>query len=269
MNPHALWRRLIVSCCAGALGLGAISLVPGLSPALRPAVAAETDTVQPAVGKPLQEAQKQIAAQHYPQALVTLRQIDKIPGKTPYEILLTEEMRGLAAKGAGDTATALKSFALVVASPHLAPAQRLRFIQELAVIAYAAKDYATATQWLQRYAKDGGTDPQVTALLGQSYYLAGDYAAAAREFQAQNQAEIRVGRRPTENQLLLLLDCQTRLKDAAGHGATLEQLAADYPKPAYWSETPARRRPGARLRPAPRPRPRPAGARPRADEIGR
>jgi tetratricopeptide (TPR) repeat protein len=195
---------------------------------------AQKDTVRPEVGKPLQEAQKLVADHRYKEALAKVQQADAVKNKTPYESFVIEEVRGFAARAAGDAATAVKSFETVVAANRLPPAEQLRFIQTLAIDDYAAKDYPKAIQWASRYVKEGGTDAQVRTLLAQSYYLAGDYPNAAREIQAQLQAAQRAGEAPPEALLTMLADSALKQKDDAGYTDALQRLVASYPKKEYW-----------------------------------
>jgi tetratricopeptide (TPR) repeat protein len=193
-----------------------------------------TDTVRPEVGKPLQEAQKLVADHKYKEAMAKVQQADAAKNKTPYESFVIDEVRGFAARGAGDTVTAIKSFEAIVAANRLPAAEQLRYEQTLALDYYTAKDYPKSIQWATRYAKEGGSDGQVRTLLAQSYYLAGDYATAGKELQAQIEAARHAGQTPPEGLLTMLADSALKQKDEAGYTEALRLLVAAYPKKEYW-----------------------------------
>jgi len=225
-------RALILGVFAAGLGFSAF--------------AAETETVRPEVGKPLQEAQKLITERKYKEALDKVRVAEGVKDKSAYESFATLQTRGQAARGAGDYDTAVKSFEAVLGSDRLQGKERLSFIGEIAVDYYSLKDYPKAIQAAQRYFKEGGADNQIHTVVAQSYYLTGDYANAAKELQAQILAEEKANQAPPENQLIMLADAAHRQKDDAAYAAALEKLVSRYPKKDYWINLIAelRRKPG-------------------------
>ncbi|TMH05824.1 MAG: hypothetical protein E6H79_08270 [Betaproteobacteria bacterium] len=208
--------------------------------------AAAQEVVRPELGKPLQAAQEAAKAGKYDEALARLREADAVPNLTPHEAFLIARLRGFSALGAGDTATAIKAFELVINASETTPDELQRTLDALANTAYRAKDYARATSALERYFKAGGTNEALRLMLAQSRYLQGDAAGAARDLTAIIQADEAAKRATPELQLRLLASCQQQLKDEAGYTATLERLLAAYPKPEYWADRLARvaRQPG-------------------------
>ncbi len=226
-------RRVLV-CLLLTLGLSALA----------PAYSA--DTLRPEVGKPLQEAQQLIKAQKYKEALAKVQEADGVSNRTSYESFVIERMRGAAAAGAGEVGVAAKAFDAVLASGRLSNDEQLKIMQAVAESFYRAKDYVKTAEWVQRYEKAGGNDPNVHLLLIQSEYLGGDYAAAAKHLQAQLGADEKAGRTPTEDQLQLLANCYLKLNDEAGYVVALEQLVTYHPKKEYWADLLGRvqRKPG-------------------------
>ena len=78
--------------------------------------AASAQGVRPEIGKPLQAAQELIRASKFKEALAKIREAEAAGGRTPQENYLIDSMRGSAASGAGDNATAIRSFEAVIAS---------------------------------------------------------------------------------------------------------------------------------------------------------
>ena len=119
-------------------------------------------------------------------------------------------------------------------------------IESLAGGYYRAKDYAKATQWAQRYLKEGGTSQSMRQLLIQAQYESGDFASVARTLQAEVAADEKAGRVPPEERLQLLAYSQQKLNDTVGYVNTMEKLVAHYPKKDYWADLISRvqRKPG-------------------------
>jgi hypothetical protein len=194
------------------------------------------DSLRPEVGKHLQAAQELAQKGKARDALAQLNEAEGVAGKTAYEAFTIERMRASLAAAAGDNAQAAKSFEAVVGANKLSPAEQLKTIEALGGIYYRLKDYSKSAVWVARYLKEGGSDPAMRALLAQDYYLAGDYAAAARELQAELSAGAAGGQPPPEDRLQMLLACQRSLKDSAGYVQTMERLVSYYPKKEYWSD---------------------------------
>jgi hypothetical protein len=196
--------------------------------------AAAQEALRPAVGKPLASARSLLAAHNYAKAMAAVRAADAVPGKTPHETLIIEQMRAAIAQASGDTATAATAYQQLLNSGQVPPAEAVKLMQAEVSIAFKQKNYPQVVYWADRYLKAGGGDPAMRTYLIQGYFLQGNYAQAAKLQAAQIQAETRGGKPPVEAQLQLLYACQTHLNDKAGQLATIKQLVAYYPKPDYW-----------------------------------
>lgn len=205
-----------------AIGFTAATPLIGLT-----SLAHAADTVRAEVGKPLLEAQKMASSGRNKEALAKLREADNIGGKTPFESYQIERVRASAAAGAGDNATAIKAFEAVINSGRLSSAEAPKFTQGLAGMYYRAKDWPNAITWINRSLKDR-EDPQMRELLVQTYYVSGNYSAAAKELQGRGGN--------SEGQLQMLANIQLKQNDKAGYVATLEKLAGTYPKTSYWAD---------------------------------
>ncbi len=207
----------------------------GLAIIAQPLAHAE-DRVRPEIGKPLQSAQDLVRASKFKEALAKIREADAVGGKSPYETYLVERMRGSAASGAGDSATAIRAFEAVLASGRAPASDSLKIVESLATSAYNARDYASAIKWGNRYYKEGGGSAQIRTVMIQSYFQSGDYAASARESLADISAEEKSGRPPSEDKLQLLANSYLRQKNTAGYVATIEKLLNYYPKASLWAD---------------------------------
>jgi len=183
------------------------------------------DAVSPAVGKPLQEAERLIKSGHGREALGKVSEAEAA-AKTPGEKTLVLKMRGAAASAAGDNDAAIKAYEGVLGSGGASGREALTMVQAIAVGYYKKKDYAEAAKWTQRYFKEGGTDGAMRQMLLQTYYLQGDCAAVDR---AVNE------NRASETELQMMEDCYRRKGDSAGYVKAMEALVINYPKKEYWT----------------------------------
>ena len=208
-----------VAALVCALGLGSFASV------------ASAQGVRPEVGKPLQQAAEALKARRYPDAAAKVREADNASNKTGGEQATIDRMRAAVAAASGDVA----GMVAVVQGGKLPPGEQVRMIQSVAGAYYTQRDYANAATWTQRYFKEGGTDPQMRAILVQAYYLSGDCGAVSRSL-GDLSADESSGRAPAEEQLQMLASCYQRSKDNNGFALALEKLATFYPKKEYWSD---------------------------------
>jgi hypothetical protein len=80
--------------------------------------------LRPDVAKPLNAAQDLYRAHKYQEALTKIDQAAAVPGKTPYESLMVEEMRGAAAAAAGNNAVAAQAYETLLGSGKLSRRRR-------------------------------------------------------------------------------------------------------------------------------------------------
>lgn len=194
------------------------------------------ETVRAELGKPLQQAQDMMRAQRYKEALAKVRDADRVGAKNPTEQLMLDRMRGAAAQGAGDNATAAKSYEAAINSGKMPAGDNVKLMQALAILYYRAQDYAKSQVWIQRYIKEGGTDAQVRGLLAQTYFLNNDFAKAQKELQSTIAADEKAGRTPAEETYQLLVSTALKQNDNAGYVQAMEKLVRAYPKKQYWAD---------------------------------
>jgi hypothetical protein len=188
--------------------------------------------VRPEVGKPLQDASADIKAGRYREALAKVQEAEGVSGKTSNETYLIERVRFSAAQGAGDMAQAAQAVDALSSSGHSSPAERLPMTFAVGTGYYRAGNYAEAQKWLDRYRKEGGTDPQARTLLVQTYYLQKDCAGVSREVSSSSGV--------SEAELQMLATCYNNSGDKAAYTSTMERLLTAYPKKDYWYEVLAR-----------------------------
>jgi tetratricopeptide (TPR) repeat protein len=225
--------RLTAAALAIAAAFGAQLTPQG---ELRWSTAQAQEQVRAEIGRPLQAARDLIKQQKYKEALAKLKEAEAVPNRTAHENLLIEQMRASAAMQAGDLATASKATQALLSSGKLSAADQGRFAAGLASLYYREKNYAEAAAWAQKATAVNPGDKTMRGLMIQSYYLAGDTAAAQREALADVQAAEKAGQAPPEDRLQLLANIASKGTDKQAYIGSLEKLVAYYPKKEYWND---------------------------------
>ena len=194
------------------------------------AAVASAQSLRPEVGRPLQAAQEALKAKRYADAAAKVREADAVGNKSASEQTTIERMRAAVAAASGDIAGQVA----VINSGKLPASEQLRMVQSVAGSYYTQHEYANAATWTQRYFKEGGTDPQMRAILLQSYYLGGDCGNVSRTLSGVLNDDS--GRAPPEEQLQMLASCYQKTKDNTGYIGAIEKLATYYPKKEYWAD---------------------------------
>jgi tetratricopeptide (TPR) repeat protein len=232
-RPGRLFRALLVALVTM---VGAAVTAPFAQTNAPPANAPPANAFRPEIATPLQAAEELIRARKFEDALARIRQAEAVPDRTANENVAIDRMRGIAAAGAGDVATAARSFEAVLAAGRLEPAERARMIEVVAQLYFEGKDYPKAALWAARYLQGDAASADVRWLLIRAQYLAGDFAGAARELRAAVDAAAKSGVAPPLERLQMLASCYVKLGDDAGYAFTLEKLLATYPNREYWAE---------------------------------
>jgi hypothetical protein len=73
-------------------------------------------------------------------------------------------------------------------------------------------------------------------IIGQSYYLKGDWKGTLKFEQALVDSDIKAGKTPKDQSLQLVLSSCVKLEDGDCTTKALEKLVAYYPKPEYWKQ---------------------------------
>lgn len=178
----------------------------------------------------LQSAQAAMKAGKYAEAMASLAELDALPAKTVGEAFAIERNRVAAASLSGDEAQLLKSLEIVMDAGKLSATEKLEFSELLTRKHFNRKDFARTIVWANRYAGLGGNDPSIRRALVMSYYLNNEFARASEEVGADIQAAEKIGAKPTEEQLRLLVSCAQKRDDKVAYASAMEKYAAYYPK---------------------------------------
>ena len=230
-------RALLALTLAAGLGGANAADAPA------PAASQPANAVPASFATPFNAAQEMLKAGNGAGAIAKLKELDAaMPEQTPYEKYLVLRVRAPAEYTLNDTASAARDFDALLVDPLLPPEDKLLMLKSLSGLYYSSEQYPKAAIALQRYLDAGGDDVQLKQLLPMAQYAAKDYAAAAKGFRAEVDAEYAAGRTPTEKQLRLLYSAYVGLKDDAGSVMAIERMAVSYPKPEYWADLISRTR---------------------------
>ncbi len=225
---------LLATLVLGVAVVGATSFVPG-----QPAVAAdkkEENKVSKDLAKPLKAAQDSLNAKKYSDAIAKLKEAEANPKKTPYDQHIINALAGAAYARTNNYPEAEKAFEAQVNDGFTDAADLPRIVKAVAQINYQLKNYDKAIEYGNRAVKGGYADEDVDIIIGQSYYLKGDWKGTLKFEEGRVDNDIKAGRTPKDQSLQLVLSACVKLDDADCTTKALEKLVAYYPKPDYWKQ---------------------------------
>jgi tetratricopeptide (TPR) repeat protein len=188
------------------------------------------------LAKPLKAAQDALQAKKYSDALAKLKEAEGNPKKTPYDEHVINVLAGSAYARTNDYPDAEKAFEAQANDGFTDAADLPRIIKAVAQINYQLKNYDKAIEFGNRAIKNGNGDEEVNVIVGQSYYLKGDYKGTLKFLQPLADADIKAGRTPKDQQLQLIMSSCVKTDDAECTTKALEKLVTYYPKPDYWKD---------------------------------
>jgi tetratricopeptide (TPR) repeat protein len=223
--------RLAATLVLSAAVIGATSLVPVVA-----ADKKEENKVSKDLAKPLKAAQDALQAKKYPDALAKLKEAESNPKKTPYDEHVINVLAGSAYARTNDYQSAEKAFEAQANDGFTEQSELPRIVKATAQINYQLKNYDKAIEFGNRAIKGGYGDEEVNVIVGQSYYLKGDYKGTLKFFEPIVESDIKAGRTPKDQSLQLIMSSCVKTDDSACTTKALEKLVTYYPKPDYWKD---------------------------------
>ena len=217
-----------------ALGASAVLMV-ALYPA---AVLAEGKGQQPSakLAKPLHEAQEDLKAKKYTDAIAKLKEADATAGKTPYDQHVINEFLSNAYINTQNYAEASRVMEAEVDDGFTPEAEKPQMLRALTELNTALKNYDKVIEYGNRALKSEPGNERIRALVGQAYYLKGDYKNSLKFVEGDVDSQIKAGQTPKKDTLLLLYSSCQKLNDDACSTRAMEKLVTYYPQPDYWSQ---------------------------------
>jgi len=219
---------------AGA-ALGAAALLAPATALAQAAAPAAKQTNSAKLAKPLKEAHDDLGAKKFPEAIAKLKEADGIAGKTPFDQHLINDMLAYAYIKTNDFPDAAKAMEAEVDDGFTTGPELQQKVRGLSEVYYQIKNYDKAIEYGQRALKGGFGDDHTRTIVGQAYYLKGDWKGTLKFEDEQVTNTIKSGGTPALEPLQLILSACAKLEDSACQTKALERLVAYYPKPEYWS----------------------------------
>jgi hypothetical protein len=195
---------------------------------------AQAPTVSKALAKPLKAAQDAQAKKDWRGALAELDKADAIASKSAYDQYLISEMRGFSYVRLNNYAEAGRNLEAGLNSGFLAQDDVPARVRALSQINYQTKNYGKAIEYGNRAIKGGYADAELYTLVGQAYYVQGDFKGTHKFMDNYVADQIRRGQTPKKQSLELILSSCVKLKDDDCTTGALERLVKYYPSPEYW-----------------------------------
>jgi tetratricopeptide (TPR) repeat protein len=224
-------RPAVRALLVGAALVGATALIS------QPANAADDKkktVVSRELAKQLKEAQDLVQQKKYPEALAKLKEAEANPKKQPFDQHVIYELSGVAYAKTNNYAEASKVFEAEIGDGFLDEKEVPGRIKAVAQMNYSMKNYDKAIEYGNRAIKGGFADDEMKTLVGQSYYLKGDYKGTLKYYDAIVDQQIKAGQTPKDEALQLALSACLKLNDSECTTNHLEKLVEYHPKTEYW-----------------------------------
>ena len=199
-----------------------------------PVQAADKPMNSKAAGKPLQDAKKSLDAKKYPEAIAKLKEVQGISGRNAYDDFLINQMLSYAYLKTNNFAEAEKVLEPMLNSEFVPKSELPTRVKQLLTINYTLKNYDKVISLADTATKGGYADEEIQTLVGQAYYLKGDYKKSSQIMDGIIQNMTKSGKKPKEQTLVLVQNACTKSGDNNCLQRTYEQLVTYYPKPVYW-----------------------------------
>ena len=223
--------RFIPVVLLGAALAAAGVLLPAVS-----AFAQQKQTNSPKLAAPLKAAQEDIKAKKYSEAISKLKEAEGTAGKTPYDQHLINDMMGFAYIKTQNYAEAAKTMEAELDDGFTPAADVPQKVKALAEINYQLKNYDKAIDFGNRAIKGGFADDTIRTIVGQSYYLKGDWKNTYKFEEGIADAAIKAGQAPSNETLMLIYSACAKMNDDACTTKAMEKVVTYYPKPDSWAQ---------------------------------
>jgi tetratricopeptide (TPR) repeat protein len=189
----------------------------------------------PKAGKIIKEAHDDITAKKFADGIAKLKEAEGTAGKNAYDQHIINDLLGYAYAHTNDYPDAAKAWEAELDDGFISQADQNSRIRALAELYYQLKNYDKAIEYGQRAIKGGFGAPETPKMVGQAYYLKGDWKGTLKFEEGLVDAAIKSGSNPSNDSLQFVLSACVKLEDTACQTRTLEKLVIYYPKPDYWA----------------------------------
>jgi hypothetical protein len=187
------------------------------------------------IAKPMDAANKAIAARKWQEVLNKVREAEGITGYIPsaFDKFNMTEFKGYAYHQLSQYNDAARELENGLNSPCMAEAKKAERLKALTGLYYQMRNYPKAIEFANRGLKLR-QDPELMVTLGQAYYQSGKNADAVRVMNDVMRVIESQGGKPKENTMLTVLTACQKAQDNNCVTRLFEKLVVYYPKPEYW-----------------------------------
>ncbi len=228
-------KGTVMAVALGALLVCGVSVL-GVTSAHAAAPTKLAKKLTRAEGLPLQAAQKAIKAHKYPEALAALAKAEAVPGtkKNPWAQHLVNALYAMVYQSMHDYAKLAPRIEAMRKDPFATPGEVKSWTVSLAQMYYELHNYPKAIQYGTEAIKSGAGGAQMPTLVGQAYYLQGNWKQTIAFERGLIDSAIRSGAKPSKQALQLVQSSCLKLHDNTCLLNSLEQLVVYYPQRNYW-----------------------------------
>jgi outer membrane protein assembly factor BamD (BamD/ComL family) len=203
---------------------------PATPPAATPTPGsnAQQHLSKPLLG-PLRAAQDAMKAENYPKAVGKLEAANSIKLKSPYDQHVINELLGNAYAHTKNYGAAALVDEAVLSDGFVSPSEVERLMVAVAMFSYQIKNYDKAIEFGGRAIRSGSTNPQLTTMMSQAFYLKGDWDGAQRFVANVVTRQIAAGTVPDKPSLELWRSACIKLRDTSCERQAVEKLSTYYP----------------------------------------
>jgi len=231
MNPKS---KAVAALVTGAVLAGALGFMP--ANLAHADDKSDKNKVSKDLAKPLKAASDLLNQKKYADALAKLKEAEGNPKKTPFDQHYINEMEGVAYARTNNYAEAAKAFEAEINDGFMEEKDLPSRVKAVAQMNYQLKNYDKAVEFGNRAIKGGYADEEMRTLVGQSYYLKGDWKGTLKFEEPEIETAIKNGQTPKLEALQLALSSCLKLNDNDCQTKQLEHLVAYYPKTEYWQQ---------------------------------
>jgi TolA-binding protein len=229
LREVVMLRSRILSTVLASAVIGVLAVTPSAFVS-----AQETPKVSPSLAKPLKAANDAVQAKKYNDALTKLKDVDAMSGKSAYDQHLINELLGFVYVRTQKYPEAIKYLEPGLDDGFLKKSQVPQRVRQLLTLSYQTKNYDKVLTFGDRAIKGGYADDDIYTWMGQAYFLKGNNKEAAKFVERYVDGQVKAGKKPKEQSLLLIQSACNKADDSACVQRSFERLVTYYPKTEYW-----------------------------------
>ncbi|MBS0275368.1 MAG: tetratricopeptide repeat protein [Proteobacteria bacterium] len=209
------------------------AFVAALMSATAIAAAHAEDKVGKAVGAPLVEAQKAMAAKDWATALADIKQAQAVPNPNPYEVYTINKFLSVVAINTKDYSTATTASVAAADSPALPDEDKKDMYHNALLLTVQAQQYDKAVKYVPALDQMNALDDAMAAAAAVAYYNTKDMANAQKYAQKSLDLSKAAGKSPQPNAQIILGNIEGKTNPDAAR-KSVEAIVLNTNNPEDW-----------------------------------